>query len=155
MEESLRRNLDELLKFEEIYWRDKSKTHWLDDGDANSYYFYLIKIIHLRYNTIDRICDENHQWLTSRNSTGSSFELYFSNLFASTFLSFSQTLQVFIPKLVTPTMNSTIIGIPTREEIRREAIQMGIYKSAGPDEIDVLLYKRYLNIVGEAVTKKI
>lgn len=88
-------------------------------------------------------------------SIGSSFEMYFSNLFASVSPSISQTLQVLILKSVTPTINSAITAVPTREEIRREVIQMEIYKSPSLDRMSVLFYKRYWNIVGEAVTKEV
>lgn len=72
-----------------------------------------------------------------QNSIGLSFEMYFSNLFGSVSPSFSQTLQVLILKSVIPTMNSAIIAVPTREEIRRKVIQMKIYKSPGLDRMSV------------------
>lgn len=44
----LQNHLDEVLKCEQILWWQKAKTRWLEEGDANTYFFYLSTIIHRR-----------------------------------------------------------------------------------------------------------
>lgn len=61
-EENLQKELDGLLKREEILWRDKAKARWIEDGDANIYFFHLTAIMNRRYNTIDHLQKENEDW---------------------------------------------------------------------------------------------
>lgn len=44
LEQIAQNNLNEILKQEELFWRDKSRTKWLVDGDSNTRYFHISTI---------------------------------------------------------------------------------------------------------------
>lgn len=44
--------LDDLLKSNELIWKDKAKVRWMEEGDGNTPFFPLSTIIHRRYNAI-------------------------------------------------------------------------------------------------------
>lgn len=46
---------EELLKYEEISWRLKSRSLWLKDGDRNTKLFHKMSNAHKRYNNIDQL----------------------------------------------------------------------------------------------------
>lgn len=48
-------DLDLVLKREEILWKDKAKTRWIDEGDANTRCFHRSTIIHRKFNVISSI----------------------------------------------------------------------------------------------------
>lgn len=45
--------LDECYRREEIYWREKVKARWIEEGDTNKHYFHVTTIVHRRFNTIN------------------------------------------------------------------------------------------------------
>lgn len=46
---------EELVKNEEISWRQKSRTLWLKEGDMNTKFFHKMANAHKRYNNIDQL----------------------------------------------------------------------------------------------------
>ncbi|WMV13963.1 hypothetical protein MTR67_007348 [Solanum verrucosum] len=46
---------EELIKKEEISWRQKSRALWLNEGDKNTKFFHKIANAHRRYNNIDQL----------------------------------------------------------------------------------------------------
>jgi hypothetical protein len=40
--ENLRKNLDHLLIQDDMYWRQRAKTHWYRDGDLNTKFFFHV-----------------------------------------------------------------------------------------------------------------
>lgn len=46
---------EEVIKNEEIYWRQRSRTQWLKEGDTNTKYFHKMASVHRRYNGIDQL----------------------------------------------------------------------------------------------------
>lgn len=79
----LQNELDELLKREEPLLRDKAKSKWLQEGDANTHFFHLTTILHRRYNSITSILSSNNLWLSKRQKIDMAFQEYFEALFQS------------------------------------------------------------------------
>jgi len=46
---------EELIKKEEISWRQKSRALWLKEGDKNTKFFHKTANAHRRYNNIDQL----------------------------------------------------------------------------------------------------
>lgn len=86
---------------------------------------------------------------------GSAFRYHFHTLFQSIEPQFPEDFQHLITNSITPDMNSNLLTIPAVEEIHRIVFEMGNYKSPGPDDMTVVFYKTYRNIVKEAVILEI
>lgn len=50
----LRTQLDEAYKVEEEFWSRKSRVEWLQQGDKNTKYFYVVSAQRRKRNIIDR-----------------------------------------------------------------------------------------------------
>ncbi|MCI25873.1 hypothetical protein A2U01_0047064, partial [Trifolium medium] len=50
-----RENLSKVLKQEEDYWKQRAKTHWLRDGDANTKFFHAIASTRKKKNSITKL----------------------------------------------------------------------------------------------------
>ncbi|KAG5605938.1 hypothetical protein H5410_027430 [Solanum commersonii] len=47
--------LEGIIKNEEIYWRQRSRSVWLKEGDKNTNFFHKMANAHKRYNNIDQL----------------------------------------------------------------------------------------------------
>ncbi|OMP11477.1 reverse transcriptase [Corchorus capsularis] len=57
--------LDDLIKQEEVMWRERSKAFWLREGDRNTGYFHSVATTRRRRNNISSIEDAGVDWKTS------------------------------------------------------------------------------------------
>ena len=55
----LRKEINDLLDSEEIYWGQRSKTHWLKKGDKNTKFFHARAFERQKQNTILGIWDKH------------------------------------------------------------------------------------------------
>lgn len=62
-------------------WREKSKQHWMEDGDANTHFFHLATMIQRRYNSINYLLVEDDCWISKWEGIGQAFVQYYSNIF--------------------------------------------------------------------------
>ncbi|KAK2361519.1 hypothetical protein QL285_086656 [Trifolium repens] len=52
-----RENLSKVLRQEEEYWKQRSKTHWLRDGDANTKFFHAMASARRERNNVTKLCN--------------------------------------------------------------------------------------------------
>uniref|UniRef100_A0A803QIZ5 DUF4283 domain-containing protein n=1 Tax=Cannabis sativa TaxID=3483 RepID=A0A803QIZ5_CANSA len=57
-------NYFEILAQKEVYWKQRSKQHWLNSGDTNSKYFHSIASSRKRNNQIRQLKDSDGYWQT-------------------------------------------------------------------------------------------
>lgn len=143
--------LDELLHRERIMWQEKSKTQWLEEGDANTKIFHLSTIVHRRHNHIIFIRDSNQNRITDVDLIGNAFVEFYSNLFTSTSLVFDPNFQDLIRPSVTLEHNQILSSSPSIIEVHKALFSMANNKSPGPDDMNPVFFKHYWCIVGKDV----
>lgn len=148
-------HLQELLKREEIIWRQKSRVQWLTSFDLNTRSFHLSTIIKMRCNSIDFLKNENGEWLFGREEIGDCFCRFYQNLFTSSNSNIPQDLEGLIPFSLTEEDKSTIISPPSLEEIKGVIFSMGSHKAPRPDGMSTLFFKHYWHIIGSDVATAI
>ncbi|KAH1130740.1 hypothetical protein J1N35_002118 [Gossypium stocksii] len=78
-----RRRLNYLYEWEERYWAQRSRAQWLKDGDRNTKYFHAKATRRLKKNSIEKINDENGNWIMESKEICKAARSYFWNLFRS------------------------------------------------------------------------
>ena len=65
---SLKKEINELLDDEEIYWGQRAKAHWLKERDKNIKFFHAQASKRHKQNTILGIWDEQGRWCDEKKS---------------------------------------------------------------------------------------
>ncbi|KAL4319850.1 hypothetical protein GQ457_18G018210 [Hibiscus cannabinus] len=83
LESELKAELDEVLKQEESFWQQKSRTNWVSKGDRNTSYFHASTMIRRRHNTVRRLELSDGQWCNDTRKLKSHALQFYQSLFSS------------------------------------------------------------------------
>ncbi|KAK2647882.1 hypothetical protein Ddye_015371 [Dipteronia dyeriana] len=151
---SIERQLDELLYWDEIYWKQCACIKWLKESDQNSRYFHLKVSERKARNRISGLNDTNGVRQTSPSGLTNVVVDYFSKLFQSNRATDYQFYQV-VDK-VTSRLSSRNSSLHDRfftvEEVRRAVFIIEPSKAPGLDGFPDLFYQKFWDLVGPSVT---
>ncbi|PON36420.1 hypothetical protein PanWU01x14_328600 [Parasponia andersonii] len=151
--------LFDLLKKEEILWRQKSCVQWMSDGDRCTKFFFLSTLarkrgIYIKYIKDDNGCiyikyikDDNGFWLNNRLDIANALIAKFREIFSSqpvTCLTNLSNLQ--LPKMDIGLLNE-FLAIPSHEDIPKVMSAMNQNKALGPDGMSGIFFKTYWETV--------
>ncbi|XP_030479294.1 uncharacterized protein LOC115696538 [Cannabis sativa] len=57
-------NFSEVMNQQEVFWRQRSKQLWLQEGDSDSKYFHAKATSRKKHNTIIRLMNDVGDWVT-------------------------------------------------------------------------------------------
>ena len=80
-QEQYKLEYEELLRLEEITWRQKSRATWLSEGDKNTRFFHRVANSNRRFNSIDRLFIDGVQ-ITDQAAIGEELVQFYSTLFS-------------------------------------------------------------------------
>ncbi|MCH97325.1 endonuclease/exonuclease/phosphatase family protein [Trifolium medium] len=76
-----REKLSKVLKQEEEYWKQRSKIHWLRDGDSNTKFFHAMASARRRRNHITKLSNNDGDLVHDQSGMCNIAKEYFDNLF--------------------------------------------------------------------------
>ncbi|KAK7273895.1 hypothetical protein RIF29_14962 [Crotalaria pallida] len=100
--------MNELLELEEKKWKQRSKVHWLKEGDQNTKFFHQRASQRKRKNTVRRLKSNGGIEVTDEDGMGAITINYFSNLFDSVAPPVVPEVIDVVEPRVTPEMNSDL-----------------------------------------------
>ena len=151
----LRREINDLLDDEEIYWGQRAKAHWLREGDKNTSFFHAQASERRKQNTILGIWDSRGRWCDGQENIAQAAIDYFNNIYASASSSEIDEIIDAIPTRVTEEMNQNLNRNFTREEVAIALKQIHPTKAPGPDGMSAIFYQKYWSIVGSSITNMV
>jgi hypothetical protein len=151
----LQNNLDNLLVQEESLWCNKSRETWLICKDLNTRFFHTSTIIKRRRNAIDFLKLPSGVWSSERQDIGNCFTSHFKNVFNSSVPNLDEDLMSLFDNCIFPKENASICEIPMEQEIFSALSKIGSTKAPGLDGFTALFYKKYWNIVKDAVLSSV
>ncbi|XP_060964883.1 uncharacterized protein LOC133033858 [Cannabis sativa] len=146
--------LFEVLTQKEVFWRQRSKQLWLQEGDKNSKFFHATASSRRRMNAIDKLQCEDGRWVDWDSGLPDVMCSYFQNLFTSSNCSMDDVIAG-ISSTVTPLQNDSLLQPVTQEEVKSALFQMHPDKSPRPDGMTPGFYQKCWPIVGDDVIKQV
>lgn len=124
---------------EEIYWKQRAKAFWLRDGDANTKCFHLTATASKRRKIIDKLKNDNNEWVGGQSGLCELAKDYFGNLFLEQQSIYSPVIEAVSP--IVSVEDNQGLELPfTGEEFRVAIFQMHPDKSPGPDGLNPVFY---------------
>ena len=148
----MRKDINDLIDSEEIYWCQRSKAHWLREGDRNTKFFHARALERRKQNTILDIWDKFNSWCGDQDSIAKAVISYFEEIYTTSWPNQIEEVTDLIPVKVTEGMNMELSKSFTKEEVIAALKQLHPTKSLGPDGMSALFFQKYWNIVGNNVT---
>ncbi|KAM1548604.1 hypothetical protein ACFX1Z_009769 [Malus domestica] len=149
----MERELRTAHKNEETYWRTKSRTQWLKEGDKNTKFFHAQTMKIRRSNQIRGLMDANGVWQENEPVISSIVTFYFSDLFRSGRPAHFDVLNNGLESRVTLEDNLALTAPVTEEEIIVAAFQIPPTRAPGPDGFSGCFYQDHWDTVGKDVIR--
>lgn len=135
--------LNELLRHEEAYWKQRAKAFWLKDGDTNSKYFQAAASSRKKLNYISGLKDEEGTLITSHDGMCMLLKNYFSRVFSEGDSSTASMVQE-TELVISSSQNEKLIANLTFSEFTQAVKSMHPDKASGPDGLN----PAFFNIFG-------
>ncbi|XP_074298494.1 uncharacterized protein LOC141629377 [Silene latifolia] len=150
------KSFKELNDARQSYLRQKAKTQWLEDGDANSAYFHGAIKKRCSMNKVTQIEDHNGHNCTINQSIQDAFLNYYQDLPGTSKPSEMVRQQVFNTGKCYTEAHKEILNKPvTNEEIKEAFFKVPIDKSPRPDGYTSGFFKDSWDIMGSDICSAI
>ncbi|KAH9666707.1 reverse transcriptase domain-containing protein [Citrus sinensis] len=144
---------NELLHSHEVYWKQRSKTFWLRDGDSNSKYFHAMASSRKRKNTLIKLRNQEGQWCTNLADVNNLICEYFTTLFTAGICSYDDVLNC-VESKITDAQNQSLLEPFTAEDVQSAVFGMHPDKSPGPDGMNPAFYQKFWNVVAKMLANR-
>jgi len=152
---TLQREIDELLEFEELKWKQRAKQHWLKHGDRNTAFFHSWVQHRRKINHIRSIADEQGRIWRKNMDITRVFLSYYEKLFTTQSAGNVEEYINFVDNRVINDMNNWLLHSFLEEEVQKALFQMHPLKSPGPDGYPAVFYQKNWSTVGRDVCKAV
>jgi hypothetical protein len=142
-----RENLSKMLKQEDDYWRQRSKTHWLRDGDSNTKFFHAMASARRKRNRIANLSNNDGEVIHDQNGMCNVALDYFANLFTQS-TSDNEEVTSLLSGRVTVDDNESLTKDFLIDEFKDALFSMHSDKAPGPDGLNPAFYKRFWELCG-------
>ena len=135
-----KRGLAKLLKDEELYWKQRAKAFWLENGDLNTNFFHAQASGRKVANKVSSLVDDNGIVQSDLSTMGSIALSYFWNLFSLGLPNFDG-LEVSLTNVVSLVESESLVAPFSKEEFIKAIKQMHLEKSPGSDGLNLGFYQ--------------
>ena len=139
-----------MLEDEELYWKQRAKAFWLENGDLNTKFFHAQASGHKAANNVSSLVDVNGIVQLDLSTMGSIALSYFRNLFSSGLPNFDG-LEISLIDVVSLEENESLVAPFSKEEFTKAIKQMHPEKSSGPDGLIPGFYQRFWPLIGDQI----
>ena len=149
-ESSALREVEEWELREEIFWKQKSRVDWLQEGDRNTAFFHNTVKARRSGNSITSLVSTSGDQLFSKEAISLEAKRYFSQLFSKEepcSLVETRAILECIPQLVSDSMNRDLLRPIMLEELEKVVFGMKKGKAPGPDGFPIEFFQEFWEII--------
>ena len=128
---------------EEILWRQRLKTPFMQYGDQNSAWFHQRASGRKKQNLIEELRDANGCLVSDQEGLGNVVVHYFQQLFASSNPYHLDQVLLAVKPRVTEAINEFLYKPYTADKVVQALGQMHPGKSVGPNGLNPYFYQKY------------
>ncbi|KAH9649980.1 reverse transcriptase domain-containing protein [Citrus sinensis] len=147
----VRNQYNELLHNRGVFWKQRSKSLWLKEGDLNSRYFHAQASTRKQQNKISKLRDDKGQWCTHPDKVNDLIREYFTHLFSSGCSVYDEVLDC-VNVQINAEKNQTLMEPFTAADVCDAIFSMHPDKSPGSDGMNPTFYKKIWHIVGNDIS---
>ena len=151
----LKQELEEALREEELYWRQRCREEWLRAGDSNTKYFHNCVKGRRIQNRVLMLLDDMGTENFSEGAKGNIAVEYFRELFSSSNPFDLDFLFRGFKGRVSDVMNASLTRPVSPEEIKCAAFSVKGSSAPGEDGLTGIFYQKFWHIVGPSLTVEI
>ena len=141
-----------MIHYEEVFWRQWSRSLWLPAGDKNTSFFHQKACQKKKKNTIEGLYDENGVWQIDEGRVSAIAERYYVDLFKAQSHTNMDRMLEDVDRVVTNEMVQFLNQPYSKEDVRRALFSMHPSKSLGLDGMSPFFLQKFWHIVGPDVT---
>ena len=151
----VKKDINELLYHEEVFWRQRSRSIWLPVGNKNTKNFHQRASQRRCKNHIEGLHDNQGVWHTDERRIDAITEDYYKEVFTSSNPSNTDGVLNLVKWVVMNGMNQTLTQSYTKEEVRVALFQMHPLKAPRPNGMSPFFFRKYWHIVELNITSAI
>lgn len=142
--------LNELLVHEEVYWKQRDKAFWLEDGDSNSKFFHAFANARKKINHVSQLKNDHGEVVFQHDDmcriVKSNFRAVFEN--AEDEQDFEDDVTAVF---VSTAQNEALVAEFSFKEFECAVQQMHPDKGSGPDGLNPAFYQHFWKVMGKEI----
>ncbi|XP_058111992.1 uncharacterized protein LOC131255311 [Magnolia sinica] len=141
------------LIMEEIYWKQKARISWLEEGDRNTRFFHASAIERQRKAAIKSIeLDSGHR-LEEISEIKEVASEFFQVVFKAENSSLDPALLDVIPNLISPEMNDRLLSPPSLLKVKQVVLAISIDVAPGSNSFPGSFFASCWDVIGNDLLK--
>ncbi|XP_074356116.1 uncharacterized protein LOC141695803 [Apium graveolens] len=146
-----REKLDELLRLEEVYWKQRAKTFWLAEGDENTKFFHANASARRKTNRIGFLERETGEHVDNHEDMCHMVRDYFSEVFKGDQRNSEVQQNVASTAHISEEQNRSLVDDISFDEFSLAIKQMHPDKASGPDGLNPTFFQQFWSMLGKEV----
>lgn len=146
---------NKMLIYEDTYWKQRAKMHWLHEGDLNTKFFHLSATARRNSQKIYMLMNDNMEEIRDRMGICKVAKNYFTELFTAKEGNYDLVLNLMRASIAVED-NVKLLSPISKEELHATLLEMHPEKSLGPNGFNPAFYQKFWELcsdnIFEAVT---
>ncbi|GMI81642.1 hypothetical protein like AT1G43760 [Hibiscus trionum] len=141
------------MEKEELYWEQRARVNWLQNGDKNNVFFHRFASQRQKRNKVERLFDDSGNSVDTTKNLLNLATSYFTELFHSDGVASPEVILEGVEPCITSQMNEKLDCEFTYDEVLKALKAMSPLKASGEDGLGAIFYQRFWHIVGRDVSR--